>query len=392
MKLKKLSDFLTESFSDIEMHFYAFDWDDNILHMPTKILMDKREGNEWEPVDVSTTEFTIARNDPNYRIRNNDASLAFSEFRDNGVRGDKAFLEDSIEAINNKRMAPSWKAFMKCLSDASLFAIITARGHEPESIKKTIEWIIDSVLTDGQKDSMYAHCLKFSYWFNPHDVDDYPRIPRGQFSQNKLIQDYLSGCSYYGVSSKSFAQEFGEASASNPELAKQKALDKFLERCNEYGERIGAKSVSLGFSDDDPKNVEHIKKFFKEKSDTMVPSSHELKLNIYSTINPQVQGGERTKFNKQIKRIIDADDSVDESQSSYGTGMSTSGLDSSVLSFSNWNGMTKNLYPSSLDNPKDDFHNHFKNKIGQLGDLTKETTKKIRKKNVKTKKVRKLRK
>ena len=72
--------------------------------------------------------------------------------------------------------------------------------------------------------------------------------------------------------------------------------------------------------------------------------------------------------------------------------MSTSGLDSSVLSFSNWNGMTKNLYPSSLDNPKDDFHNHFKNKIGQLGDLTKETTKKIKKKNVKTKKVRKLRK
>lgn len=393
MKITKLSEYLSESFSEIEMHFYAFDWDDNILHMPTKILMDKKEGDSWIPVDVSTAEFTIVRNAPDYRIRNNDAGLAFSEFRDTGSRGSDAFLEDTKLAIKLNKKGQSWGAFIKCLSDASLFAIITARGHEPDSIRRAVEWIIDNELSEEEQFYMYSHCLKFSYWFDPHSSTSYPRIAKGQFSQNKLIQDYLDSCSFYGVSSKSFAQEFGAASASNPEQAKQSALDKFIERCNEYGQKIGAKSVSIGFSDDDPKNVEHIKKFFKEKSENFTPNDYELKLNVYSTVNPAVPGGERTKFNRGIKGIIDAEDvPVKESQSSYGIGMSTRGLDSSVLPFSSWNAMTKSLYPASQDNPKDDFHNNFKNKIGQVGELTKDVTKKLKKRNEKSKRVRKIRK
>lgn len=400
MKLLKISQYLKESFSDIKMHYYAFDWDDNILHMPTKILMDKKEGNGWVPVEVSTAEFTIVRNDPNYRIRNNDAKEAFSEFRDSGKRGSGAFLQDTITAVRNGRKGPSWNALIECLTNASIFAIITARGHEPESIRSAVEWIIDNELSSDEKYTMYLRCGKFSYWFGPHDVDKYPKIPVGldnkkpneKFSSNKLVQEYLKSCSFYGVSSKSFAEEFEEASASNPEDAKKMALDEFIKKCRNWGSKIGAGSVSVGFSDDDPKNVAHIEEFFKEKTENMAPSSQELKLNIYSTVDPKIPGGKRIKFNKDVEKIIDADETMEESQSSFGMGMSTRGLDSSVLPFTGWNSMTKNLYPSSQDNPKDDFHNHFKNKIGQIGDLTKDVTKKLKKKNVKHKKVRKLRK
>jgi hypothetical protein len=33
--------------------YYAFDWDDNILVMPTKIHMEKRVGDRWIPTTVS---------------------------------------------------------------------------------------------------------------------------------------------------------------------------------------------------------------------------------------------------------------------------------------------------------------------------------------------------
>lgn len=383
MKLKLLTEYLLESSKQIDMKYYCFDWDDNILHMPTKILMDKKDGNSWRPEDVSTAEFTIVRNDKeNYRIRNNDATLAFSEFRDFGRRGNKAFIEDTIEAIEKGKKGPSWNAFIKCLSEASLFAIITARGHEPQTIRAAVEWIIDNVMTEDQKFKMYSNSLKYAYLYGPYDVDKYPRIPRGKLTDNELIKEYLDNCSYYGVSSNAFAEEFGSASASNPEAAKQQALDKFLTKCNELGKKLGVKSVSIGFSDDDPKNVEHMKKFFHEKTALIAPTvEHDVELNIYSTVDPKIEGGERTKFTP-----------VKEGQSSYGLGMQTRGMDSSVLPFSSWNSMTKNLYPATQDAPKDDAHNHFKNKLGQIGDLTKDVTKKTKRRNEKSKRVRKLRK
>jgi hypothetical protein len=41
--------------------------------------------------------------------------------------------------------------FINVLENGYLFALITARGHGPEAIRKGIEWIIDNYLTDEQK-------------------------------------------------------------------------------------------------------------------------------------------------------------------------------------------------------------------------------------------------
>ena len=126
--IKKFSEFIFES-NSLELHFYSFDWDDNILHMPTVIHMDKKEGSNWIPVDVSTSEFAKVRNDKeNYRLRNDDSSFAFSEFRDSGPRGESAFLLDVNKALNEGLFGPSWDAFIKCLSEGAVFSIITARG------------------------------------------------------------------------------------------------------------------------------------------------------------------------------------------------------------------------------------------------------------------------
>lgn len=354
--VKKYQDFISESSSDApELHYMALDWDDNILHMSTKILMDKKVGDEWVPEAVSTAEFAKIRNDKeNWRLRNNDPNQAFSEFRDFGPRGDKAFIEDVKFAVQNKDFGPSWQSFIKCLSEGYIFAIITARGHEPESMRKAVEWIIDTALTEEEKFLLYNNCLKHAYVFK-HEKD-YDRIPKGQLSQTPLVKDYLDSCDFYGVSSDSFAKLFGAASASNPEKAKEMALDAFIEKCRNFGEFTGHQ-VSVGFSDDDPKNVEHVYTYFKEKS----ALANDLKLNLYKTTDRTIPGGVRTRFRGSKEETFESN-----------TGVNFDGLQSSVLPFTKWNNMTQNLYPSTKDQPKDDYHNQLKNQTNQAKDLAKQ--------------------
>jgi hypothetical protein len=349
-----------------ELHYYALDWDDNILHMPTKILMDKKVGEDWKPVSVSTAQFAEVRNDKeNYRLRNNNPTEAFSEFRDTGIRGNEAFLEDVKTAVSQKSFAPSWNAFVKCLSEGALFAIITARGHEPDSIRKGVEYVIDDMLTKmpsinpgySLADEMFQNLKKFKLAFRMEEMEDSQL--KGLPSQNQLVKKYLDSCSFFGVSSESFAKDFGQASASNPEVAKELALKFFIQRCNEFGRDIGAKEVSVGFSDDDPKNVEHVEKFFKENLPNMG-----VKLSLIKTTNPNIPGGEMKKFTE--------------------TSHQATGMESSVLPFTKWNNMTQRLYPNSQDAPKDDYHNQMKNQINQANDLYKKFAFKRKKNKPKT--------
>ena len=41
-----------------DMKYYAFDWDDNIVHMPTKIILKTEDGDE---VGMSTDDFAEYR-------------------------------------------------------------------------------------------------------------------------------------------------------------------------------------------------------------------------------------------------------------------------------------------------------------------------------------------
>jgi hypothetical protein len=358
--------YFTESVSHHELHFYAFDWDDNILHMPTVIHMDKLVDGEWIPVDVSTSEFAQVRNDVNnYRLVDNNPDKAFSEFRDTGERGKMAFLIDVKDAISSENFGPSWDSFMECLREGAIFSIITARGHEPETMRKAVEYIIDNYLSKDDAYSMYNNCLKHSYFFSRRT--EYDRIPKGQLSKTPLIGDYLGFCDFYGVSSPSFAKEFGEASASNPEYAKELAISKFIEKCNNYGKRVGAKSVSVGFSDDDPKNVEHVRKFFKEKSALENEFNHKLKLSLYKTTDRSIKGGEMTKFHEA------ADSSI------------APGMASSVMSFTQYNNIGSRLFPSNTKE-NDPVANTHRSATDFLNRKSKEWTKVLKKTKIKKKK------
>ena len=348
--IKKFNHFISESRDSEYLLYYAFDWDDNILNMPTKIHMDHLVDGEWIPTKVSTAEFAEVRNDKdNWRI---DYDIAFNEFRDQGERGDNAFLEDTKSAISQSKFGPAWNDFIECLSNGSIFAIITARGHEAPAMRKGIEWIIDNVLTEEHLYQMYNQLLKFSYIFGETNIEN-ERILKGQPSKNILIGSYLDSCEYVGVSSPSRG-----GSPDNPEKSKEDALLEFKTKVNDYAKRVGI-SAKIGFSDDDLKNVKHIEDLIDSLHNEQFP-------NIVEFV---VKG---TKDPENItKKVLNRENLTE-------TAHQTPGMEGSVLKFTQFGNMAGQLNPSSQINRQDDFYNQFRRQIDYLA-KNKEITKDMKK-------------
>jgi hypothetical protein len=350
--IKKFDHFISESRESDYLLYYAFDWDDNILNMPTKIHMEHLVDGEWVPTSVSTADFANFRNDKeNWRV---DYNVAFVDFRDQGERGDKAFLEDAKTAISQGKLGPAWDDFIECLSNGSIFAIITARGHEAPAMRMGIEWIIDNILTEEQLYQMYNQLMKYSYFFGDTNVEN-ERILRGQPSKNSLISSYLDSCEYVGVSSPSRG-----GSPANPEKAKEDALLDFKAKVNDYAKNVGI-SAKIGFSDDDLGNVKHIEDLIDNLKNEQFP-------NIVEFV---VKG---TKDPENItKKVLSREKPVIE------TSQQTPGLEGSVLPFTQFGNMTGRLNPTDSMNRQDDFYNQFKRQVDYLSKNSKETTKDMKK-------------
>jgi hypothetical protein len=96
-------------------------------------------------------------------------------------------------------------------------------------------------------------------------------------SDDDLIKSYLELNKYHPVT-------FGEGSAANPEELKVKAMDEFVSYIkgiagilnkkayikNDISNNFIPEQPSIGFSDDDIKNVEVMSKHFKDKPDNIV--------------------------------------------------------------------------------------------------------------------------
>lgn len=319
--------------------YYAFDWDDNILNMPTVIHMEKLVGGEWIPTTVSTAEFAEVRGDSaNWRLTDN----AFSEFRDSGPRGDNAFIEDMKTAISNDKFGPAWDDFIECLVNGCLFAIITARGHEAPTMRKGVEWIIDNILTEDQVYEMYNNLGKFLYLFKNSNTK-FDRILRGVPSQNTVIKDYLDKCDYVGVSAPSRG-----GSPANPEKAKEDALMEFNDRVNQYAKSIG-REAKIGFSDDDLRNVKHVEDLIKN-----------LHKERFSNIASIVVKG--TKDPNNITKTIRTFESE-----------GIAGLEASIVPFTSFNvaqgGPSGNFTPGGNEDRQDDYANVFRKNVKKLSEM-----------------------
>ena len=271
--------FLLEGFKEgtPDMKYYAFDWDDNIVHMPTKIMVKTDEGDE---IGMSTEDFAeyrteIGKKPIEYKGKM-ITGLSENPFRNFRSEGDRQFLIDAMKA----KTGPAFDDFREAINNGSIFSIITARGHNPEIIKQAVYNYIISDFNGISKEQLLKNLRKFRSFADEEDLSD-----------NELIKTYLELNKYNPVS-------FGDESASsNPEELKAMAMDDFVSYIRgmsailnkkaylkkDLGNKFKPTMPTIGFSDDDIRNVEVMKKHFKDKPESNV--------KIYSTA-----GGEKKLY------------------------------------------------------------------------------------------------
>ena len=244
-QLKRIGGLLKEQSNSIRA--YSFDWDDNILKMPTKIKMLKKSDTGWEPVDVGTHEFTLVRDHSDYKLDDG----AFDNFID-----EEPFLNDLEEALKNNAFAPSFDKFKEALIYANPISIITARGHEPEVLRKGMDIVISYTFNEDELGNMIDNIQQ-----------TYPELD-GQEPET-VLKTYLDSHEYHPVTSKIFTDKFGleGGSAANPEENKKIALRDYVANIvNKASDMVnmGKERLSIGFSDDDLGNINAIVPFIKE--------------------------------------------------------------------------------------------------------------------------------
>jgi hypothetical protein len=243
-----------------DLKYYAFDWDDNIVTMPTQIIV---KNDKDEEVGMSTEDFAkyrskIGKEDFNYK-GSVITSYADTPFRNFKTQGDKLFIIDSMLA----KPGPAWKDFKESINNGSIFSIITARGHNPNTIKEAVYNYIISGFNGLDKNELLKNLKKYREFTDEDNLNDM-----------EMIKSYLDLCKFYPVS-------FGAGAEANPEEAKVQALEEFVSYVKDLSSQLHKKAYlknnirnfflpTVGFSDDDIKNVEAIKKHFKDKEDNIV--------------------------------------------------------------------------------------------------------------------------
>ena len=295
-----------------DFKYYIFDWDDNILHMPTRIYLEHLgDDGVWRPTSVSTGTFALVRSDTaHYRMPSEGGrEAAFRDFQDtpDAEVADLAFIRDTRAALAKVKAGappgPSFETLRKTLREGRIFAIVTARGHAAETIREAVRIFIDEVLAPGERAEMLSNLRGYRHCFDkapPFDSDE------------EEIDFFLSMCRYHAVTSPGFKElmegdeDFGTrlaeaTSAQRPELAKEFAIRDFVEHLMRTMKRaggIGSRQVAIGFSDDDSGNVSAVSNYIREELSRRFSS---FKFVVYDTSDPTLRNGRKLTVSGQLE-------------------------------------------------------------------------------------------
>ncbi len=240
--------------------YYAFDWDDNIVTMPTKIILKDEDGDE---IGMSTEDFAdyreIIGKEPFEYDGHKIVGYSDDPYRFFRTSGDKQFIVDAITA----KPGPAWPDFVEAINNGSIFAIITARGHKPEVIKEACYNYIVSNFNGIDSKELVRNLEKY------RDLADQETV-----SKRQMIREYLDLCKFYPVS-------YLNGSEANPEEGKVKALREFVDYVKKVSSELQNKAFlknrisnyfvpKIGFSDDDIKNVDVVKKHFSKDPENII--------------------------------------------------------------------------------------------------------------------------
>jgi hypothetical protein len=277
-----------------DLKYYIFDWDDNILRMPTFIHLERMTQNgDWEPYPVSTSAFAIMRNETDkFRPPDGNWEKAFREFRDFPSDDESKFLKDARAAMDavlagTAKIAPSFEAFKKALVEGRIFAIVTERGHRAATLKAGVWLFIKKMLSPTERDEMMLNLRGYIACYEGIAVNN-------ALEDDEVLDRYLDMNRYHAVTSPEFIKFINSVEmpdSDRSEIRKRFAITDFLEYLFDMVRRIGMKkNISVGFSDDDPGNVQAVMEFIREKLAAQFPS---VRFVVYDTSDPEIANGRK---------------------------------------------------------------------------------------------------
>ena len=307
--------YVNEEVANRDFKYYIFDWDDNILHMPTKIRLEHLgDDGTWRPVEVSTSTFALVRADTeHYRPPAEGGwAAAFVNFEDPktpeaAADENNRFILDTLDALekveHGEKPGPSYNALKKTLREGRLFAIVTARGHSPKTIERAVRVFIKYALSEEDRQEMLSNLRGYRQWID--GVGD------GEFGTDAEELDYyLSMCRYSAVTYEGFKKRMAEdpiykeklataTTAARPELAKEFAIRDFVEHVFHMLRRSGRlnRSVSIGFSDDDIGNVKTVSSYIKAELSKRFDG---IKFVVYDTSDRSLAKGRKVCVSGQM--------------------------------------------------------------------------------------------
>lgn len=285
---------------DRDLKYYIFDWDNNILHMPTRIHLEEQGADgSWHERAVSTSEYSqIRKHADRLRPPEGDWEVAFREFRDIEVERENVFVRDTRQAVDKvvnglSEPGPSFKAFQKVLCEGRLFAIVTARGHSPDVVRRGVEYFLEKVLSPNDRKAMLANLRGYLECYEPgHGID--------LNDEDAVIDFYLSLNKYHAVTSPHFAGFLGVKAGETPraEVGKQHAIRDFVLHVLRIAHERGiSKPISFGFSDDDEANVKLVETFISEGLAKEFP---EVRFVVFDTSDPKLEFGRKFVVHGQL--------------------------------------------------------------------------------------------
>ncbi len=219
--------------------FYFFDFDDNVVSLATPIVLFSKKDNseKW----VSSGSFaqhskSIGKDGPfkDYFLNFDDDTGSFRNFRDQKINiferllgKQLSFHEDiqvALKRADYSWKAPSWHCFYHATYNQRPTSVITARGHQKETIKRGIDLLV--------KDGHLPH--------NPNYLTIYP------VSNSTVRATELDDPKFQ---------------ISVPELKRRAIIQSVETALQTYGH---SPHHRFGMSDDDPANLELITEAMKE--------------------------------------------------------------------------------------------------------------------------------
>ncbi len=307
--MKNVVPYVNEEVSGRDFKYYIFDWDDNILHMPTKILMEHLEDDgTWKPVELSTASFALVRSDHRHYRPPSDGGwrAAFRNFADPEKAGEKnKFIEDTMTALARvsagEKPSPSYSTFKKTLVEGRIFAIVTARGHAPETIERAVRLFIENALTPLERETMMSNLRGYRRWLDKVETFG---------TDEDELNYYLGMCRYSAVTYDGFKERMANdpvyreklataTTASRPELAKEFAIRDFVEHVFHMLQRTGGlgRSVAIGFSDDDKGNVKSVSNYIRSE---LARRFDGIKFVVYDTSDRSLSKGRKVCVSGQM--------------------------------------------------------------------------------------------